>query len=133
LQSAQGGLFGTTTGGGKLGDSYGCGTVFQMTPDGQERILHEFTGTPDGCVPWAGVTLDGKGNMFGATYYGGEYGLGTVFMITPSGEETILHSFSGSDGAGPYGGVVLDSSGNIYGTTVGGGAYSAGTIFKITQ
>ncbi len=131
--SPQGGLFGTTQGGGKLGWNGGCGTVFQMTPDGAQRILHEFTGTPDGCGPWAGVSLDAKGNMFGTTYFGGQYGQGAVFMITPSGEETILHSFGGPDGAGPYGGLVLDGSGNIYGAAAFGGASGAGTIFKITQ
>lgn len=131
--SQHGGLFGTTSSGGESGWN-GCGTIFQMTPDGEQRILHEFTSTPsDGCYPEAGVTLDAKGNMFGTTYYGGEYGLGTVFMITPSGEETILHSFTGSDGAGPYGGVVLDSSGNIYGAAAYGGANNSGTIYEITQ
>ena len=125
-----GGLFGTTSSDG----TYHCGTVFQIRSDGGKKILHEFTQTSDGCFPWAGVTLDAKGNIFGTTLYGGEYGFGTVFVITPSGKEKILHSFSnGSDGSSPYGGLVLDGKGNIYGTASSGGAYGAGTIFEITQ
>jgi uncharacterized repeat protein (TIGR03803 family) len=130
--SQKGGLYGTTSSGGKLGWN-GGGTVFQMEPAGEEKIVHEFTGTPDGGYPFAGVTLDTNGNIYGTTYYGGEYGQGSVFMITPSGKETILHSFSGSDGAGPYGGLVLDGSGNIYGAAAFGGAYGAGTLFEIVQ
>ncbi len=124
-----GGLFGTTSTDGK----YGCGTVFQIIPDGKEKILHEFSGTPDGCTLWAGVSLDAKGNIFGTTVGGGEYGFGAVFVITPSGQEKILHSFTGSDGSSPFGGLVVDGKGNIYGTASSGGAYGFGTIFEITQ
>jgi hypothetical protein len=62
-----------------------------------------------------------------------------VYKLTPSGTETILHSFlpNGTDGYEPEAGVVLDKAGNIYGTTsLGGsskncGASGCGTVFKI--
>jgi uncharacterized repeat protein (TIGR03803 family) len=61
-----------------------------------------------------------------------------VFELTPSGTETVLHSFGASgDGLQPVGGLVMDKSGNLYGTTIEGGAYSCGgsgcgTVFKVT-
>jgi hypothetical protein len=41
-------------------------------------------------------------------------GCGTVFKLTPTGKETVLHSFQGSDGANPTAGLVRDSAGNFY-------------------
>src|SRR6266567_357657 len=47
---------------------------------------------------------------------------GTVFKLDTSGNETVLHSFTGSpDGASPYGALVMDTAGNLYGTTTQGG------------
>ncbi len=61
------------------------------------------------------------------------FGLGTVYKLTPSGTETVLHSFAGgSDGATPYGGVILDRKGNLYGTTTDGGSSNAGIVFKVS-
>jgi uncharacterized repeat protein (TIGR03803 family) len=59
-------------------------------------------------------------------------GFGTVFAITTSGKESLLHSFAGgsADGAYPYAGL-LDVSGTLYGTTQSGGAYNGGTLFTI--
>jgi uncharacterized repeat protein (TIGR03803 family) len=67
------------------------------------------------------------------------YGGGTVFSITISGAEKVLHSFgSGSDGKYPYASLI-ELKGKLYGATYEGGAYSAycshngcGTVFSIT-
>jgi uncharacterized repeat protein (TIGR03803 family) len=81
---------------------------------------------------------DKAGNLYGTTTIGGTGFAGTVFKIDPSGNETVLHSFSGADGETPTGGLVLDSAGNLYGTTRNGGGSRAcasggcGVIFKIT-
>jgi uncharacterized repeat protein (TIGR03803 family) len=57
---------------------------------------------------------------------------GTVFKLSPSGKETVLHTFGlGIDGRFPQGGLIADSSGILYGTTLGGGSYGWGTVFKI--
>jgi uncharacterized repeat protein (TIGR03803 family) len=128
-------LYGTTYSGGDYGD----GTVFELAPSGTETILHsfDFNGS-DGYYPDASLVLDGKGNLYGTTTYGGPYGCaedgcGTVFELTPSGEETILHSFGDSgDGSSPYGRLVRNK-GNLYGTTTEGGAYTYyGTVFELT-
>jgi uncharacterized repeat protein (TIGR03803 family) len=102
--------------------------------------LYTFTGIPDGSYPTGTLLRDNGGNLYGTTQGGGNsscmvefiYGCGTVFEISSSGKETILHTFTNtSDGGGPVSGVVLDTSGDIYGTTNYGGTGQAGTIFKI--
>jgi uncharacterized repeat protein (TIGR03803 family) len=81
---AAGNLYGTTVGGG----TYGYGTVFELTPIAgggwTERVLHNFNndGT-DGAYPYGGLIFDGAGNLYGTTAWGGTYGNGTVFEITP--------------------------------------------------
>jgi len=78
--------------------------------------------------------MDSSGNLYGTTDAGGASGDGTVFKVDSSGNETVLHSFTGgSDGAGPYETVLLrDSSGNFYGTTESGGTNGFGSIFQMT-
>lgn len=137
-----GNLYGTTYGGGFTnciiqGSKEGCGTVFKVAPSGKETVLYRFAGGTDGANPVAGLTPDKQGNLYGTTFYGGTYNLGTVFKLDSSGNETILHSFGeGKDGQNPAAGVILDKEGNIYGTTEYGGAYSNattdGTIFEIS-
>jgi uncharacterized repeat protein (TIGR03803 family) len=124
-----GNLYGTTEGGGP----FDYGTVFKVTPSGAETVLHLFTGGADGGQPLAGLVRDKKGNLFGTTRSSGATGFGTVFKITPSGVEKVLHSFSGNgeDGAYPYAGLVMDSQGTFYGTTLSGGLYGAGVVYKI--
>jgi uncharacterized repeat protein (TIGR03803 family) len=86
----------------------------------------------DGANPIAGAVRDAAGNLYGTTEYGGAFGYGTVFKLTPSGTETILHSFDlNADGAYPLARLVL-YRGNLYGTTVNGGAYVDGTVFEVT-
>lgn len=124
-----GNLYGTTNGGGL----YSYGTVFELAPSGKETILWSFGNGTDGANPIAGVIRDAKGNLYGATEYGGDYNQGTVFELTPSGAEKVLWSFgSGTDGANPIGGVIFGKKGKLYGTTANGGAYSDGTVFELT-
>jgi uncharacterized repeat protein (TIGR03803 family) len=98
----------------------------------KEETIYSFRGSPDGANPYGGVAQDSAGNLYGTTYQGGHYNLGTVFKLDTAGKETVLHSFGGQqDGAYPMGvTLVLDSAQNLYGTTSdGGGGY--GVIFKM--
>ncbi len=111
LDSA-GNLYGTTYNGGLSGN----GVVFKVGPSVQETVLYSFTGSTDGANPYAGVTMDAVGNLYGTTYNGGYHGFGVVFKLSASGQQTVVYSFGGAiQGAIPYAGVVLDSAGNIYG------------------
>ena len=180
----EGTFYGTTTRGGTYDTvSGGAGTVFGMTRDGKERVLHSFGSGHDGSLPssslsWIeanlyGTTYEGgaygrnggsgtafsvnstteqvlynfakhsgrhpsgrligvNGTLYGTTERGGKYDGGTVFSLSTSGVEQVLHSFgSGSDGKLPYAGVV-DVGGTLYGTTKEGGAYNEGTVFALS-
>lgn len=131
LDSA-GNLYGTTVKGG----SSDLGTVFQLDPHGKQTVLHAFTGGQDGSFSYTYGSLlrDPAGNFDGTTLAGGSSNQGTVFKVDTSGNETVLHSFSGgSDGGFPYAGLILDKKGNLYGTTYQGGASSQGVVFKLTS
>ena len=111
-----------------------------------EIVLHSFDGQGgDGSRPFlVTLVLDKSGHLFGTTSLGGTHYLGrggTVFEVTPSGTETVLHSFDTSgDGCYPFATLILDSDGNLYGTTQQGGAYGncypsfkgCGTVFELT-
>jgi uncharacterized repeat protein (TIGR03803 family) len=104
-----------------------------------EKVLHSFSGSPDGADPAASLVLDGLGNLYGTTYDGGAFGYGTVFELTRSEgwTEKILYSFGAApDGENPRGGLVFDKAGNLYGTTEHGGPFSGedgyGTVFELS-
>jgi uncharacterized repeat protein (TIGR03803 family) len=137
----KGNLYGTTFQGGTgtCPDLSGCGVVFKVTPKGKETVLHSFTGGTDGAAPFAAVTMDTKGNLYGTTGYGGgatacgQIGCGTVFEIARGGTEKVLWAFNGTTtGSMPLAGVIADKKGNLYGTTEGGGVFNSGEIFKVT-
>ena len=135
LINVNGTLYGTTNYGGK----YDSGTVFSMTTAGSEKVLHSFKGGADGSNPQSGL-LDVNGKLYGTTAYGGGlggsgclgYGCGTVYRVSLTGAEKVLHSFAGgSDGADPMAGL-LDVNGTLYGTTAGGGSSTSGTVYSMT-
>jgi uncharacterized repeat protein (TIGR03803 family) len=102
--------------------------------DSTYTVLHQFAGgANDGAGSGANVTIDGDGNVYGTTDFGGSHDDGTVFKLTSGGTQTILHSFAGSDGEGPDGGVIVTNKGAIYGTAGGGGAHGNGVLFAISK
>jgi len=128
VRDTAGNLYGTTI----FGGTSGHGTVFKITPTGEEKVLHSFGAEPDGANPYALLVLDEQGNLYGTTYAGGAHGQGTVFEVTKTGTEKVLYSFGGTHGANPYAALVRDTQGNLYGTTYAGGAHGQGTVFKLT-
>lgn len=84
---ASGNLYGTTVEGGHRGCDGHCGTVYKLTPnpDGGwiRTVLYRFLGGEDGGNPNSGLLLDGLGNIYGTAQFGGAYGLGVVYQITP--------------------------------------------------
>src|ERR1700722_8463806 len=98
-----------------------------------EVVLHNFGGvSPNGSDPYAGLMIDPAGNFYGTTVHGGVAGQGVVFKLSPTGQQTVLYSFTGgNDGGQPNAGVVKDSAGNFYGTTYAGGAAGVGVVYKL--
>jgi uncharacterized repeat protein (TIGR03803 family) len=133
LRDSAGNLYGTTNYGGDLtcNPPLGCGVIFKLDTTGVETVLHEFTGTPDGAFPVAALIQDAIGNFYGTTSTGGTANLGTIFKLDTAGNETVLHSFTGSDGSYPDTSLILDSSGTLYGTAYNGGAAGLGVVFKL--
>ena len=128
---ADGSLYGSTSGGG----ASGLGTIFRYDPSsGVTTVLHSFSGAPaDGDSPSCRLRVGNDGNLYGVTFNGGYFDLGTFFRITPAGLLTVLYSFSGgADGQGPNSSLLVTSKGDFYGTTVAGGGTNNGTIYKIT-
>jgi uncharacterized repeat protein (TIGR03803 family) len=87
IWDGKGNLYGITAAGGGTGcDGSGCGTVFNMSPRSNGKwaytVLYRFNGD-DGSLPEAGLIRDAKGNLYGATFYGGAHGTGVVFEVTP--------------------------------------------------
>lgn len=132
-------FYGVTQGGG----DQNLGTIFKISSIGVFSILHNFTANEGGRA-FASLLLGGDGNFYGTTSIGADFscnpphGCGAVFRVTPQGQLTILHTFSGPEGYNPYGQLVQATDGNFYGTTFQGGFETlcdegCGTIFQISS
>jgi uncharacterized repeat protein (TIGR03803 family) len=150
IRDASSNFYGTTAGGGgstACPDEGGCGTVFKLSPRGAETVLYRFTGGADGAFPAATLIRDGTGNLYGTAPAGGAQSsacpgigagdlagtCGVVFELSPTGAESVLHSFTGEDGANPLGGLIQDAEGNLYGTAQYGGASGNGVVFELVR
>jgi len=126
VQDKAGNLYGTT---GDCGFNDG-GTIWKVSKNGKETILHNFAeSTSDGCRPYGGVARDSKGNLYGITYACGANGGGALYELSTSGGLTVLHSFDFSDGADPIGEVLLTAKGILFGTTYAYGGDGYGTVW----
>jgi uncharacterized repeat protein (TIGR03803 family) len=137
-------LYGTTAEGGAKGClGAGCGTVFSVTTSGKEQVLYRFPGGKGGGIPTGGVIAI-RNVLYGTTEYGGQASLcvnecGTVFALSESGSETVLHYFTGGrDGFLPDGALIAIGD-SLFGTTQSGGrgwpaGYGCcGTVFSVSK
>jgi uncharacterized repeat protein (TIGR03803 family) len=156
VADSAGNLYGTTRTGGNCGVG-SCGTVFELSPDGSgwsQKTLYTFcqkSQCADGYEPGTGpLVLDKAGNIYGTTSFGGftnqgncRAGCGVVFKLDPSGDETVLYSFTdATDGANPIAGLYTDDKGDLFGTAQiggdlncpapGGKGYGCGVVFELT-
>ena len=144
LIDVKGTLYGTTSSGGTSNN----GVVYSLGTSGAYKVLYSFKGGADGSNP-TGTLLNVKGTLYGVTYGGGtgcsygDNGCGTVYSVTKSGLEKVLHTFQGApDGALPVAGLI-DVNGTLYGATTWGGiapgstkgdcpVFSCGTVYSIS-
>ena len=99
-------------------------------------VLHSFSGHADGGSPYAGITFDQQGRIYGTTTYGGSHGDGVVYRLERQGEGwsfSPIYTFGSSrvDGINPLAGVVFGPDGLLYGTTSEGGTEGYGTVFSL--
>ncbi|MDB5326935.1 MAG: hypothetical protein JWM57_2504 [Phycisphaerales bacterium] len=124
-----------------LGNLYGTnwgqpgsidGQVFKYNLASQTlTTIAKFDRKTTGANPYAGVTLDAAGNIYGSTQYGGTSDIGLVFKITPgSSVITPITSFTHAFGGLSSSELTLDAAGNIYGSGTGTGN-DFGAIFRI--
>jgi uncharacterized repeat protein (TIGR03803 family) len=152
VADAAGNLYGATAAGGSGNLPLcwqACGIVFELSPDSsggwtKTTILNFGLVPTDGTYPGGNLVMDAAGNLYGVTEYGGAFGWGTVFELSPQfgggWKETILYNFGKTAAGGelPKGGVVFDKQGNLYGTTTWGGHNSTtcssgcGTVFELS-
>jgi uncharacterized repeat protein (TIGR03803 family) len=128
VQWTDGSFYGMTRGGGV----HSNGTAFKITTNGVLTTLVQFTGGADGGAPVGGLILAQDGNFYGAAQTGGDYGFGTVFRLTPSGQLTTVFAFANTNGANPASTLTLGSDSRLYGSTTSGGAHGNGTVFQMT-
>lgn len=138
---AKGALYGTTV----VGGDYSYGAVYKLAPglgSWKASILYEFTGY-NGRSPIDGVIMDKTGALYGATYYDGPAGAGTVFKLTQppvpntAWSHEYLRNFAGINMSYPSGPLISDAKGTLYGTvregrTTGGTATHMGAVFSLT-
>jgi len=154
IMDAAGNLYGTTAGGGSNScDQFtlGCGTVFKLSPGTggwTETIIHSFQNNGrDGFYTLAPLVMDRRGNLYGATQFGGgsaqcqvrglTEGCGVVFKLIPSSAgvwpEHILYTFTGGTGPSqPNSALAFDTAGNIYGETALT-SQSDGSVYRLTR
>jgi uncharacterized repeat protein (TIGR03803 family) len=126
-------LYGITSSGG----AQGGGTVFEATSTGMVTTLHAFASSQGGLFAWGDLLRADDGNFYGTTYGSpGPFAApSNAYRMTPEGEVTTLHAFTGAQGAGtnPRAGLAQGTDGDFYGTTVwGGSATNSGTVFKVS-
>jgi uncharacterized repeat protein (TIGR03803 family) len=135
VRDAAGNFYGNALVAGDPSCAYGsgCGVIFKVDPNGKETILHTFHDGTDGAFSYGTMVLDAAGNLYGTTRLGGDpsCSCGVVFKLDPSGQFTVLHTFTGQGFVSPFAGLVQDAAGNLYGTTSGGGTSLEGTVFKL--
>ncbi len=126
-------LYGTTMRGGPADR----GVIYRISVSGDYQVLYTFPGlgpfneqglaTNDiGANPRSGLLLAADGNFYGTAYQGGQYGSGTLYRATVSGnaaDVTVVHAFKGwsFDAGYPLATPVEDAAGNFYGTSEKGG------------
>ncbi len=123
-----GGLWGTTTNGGR---NYGTTFIFDL--DGNTYGSYPFSGA-NGQNIYGGINDWG----YGATYWGGGSGEGEVYDMFPMGHIKGIHSFITTNmfGYNPMGELVTATVGGVptmYGTTSAGGAGGDGTVYALSQ
>jgi uncharacterized repeat protein (TIGR03803 family) len=121
-------LYGTCSEGG----TFGAGSVFSCTTEGEYTLLHSFSTPLHGSFPKSGL-VDGEDDFFyGVTELGAAEGFGSVYRVDSEGNFDLIKAMSyTSDGANSVSNLTLLDDGSFVGTCRTGGTSDFGTIFNI--
>jgi uncharacterized repeat protein (TIGR03803 family) len=122
-----GSLYGTAFAGGVNNG----GVAWMLSPPAAGKtawgrtLLWQFGAGSDGFSPTGGLVADSAGALYGTTSFGGAYGDGAVFKLTPpvagskAWTETLLYSpnLLAGQGANPGSNLAFDQAGDLIGTT----------------
>lgn len=138
ILDAKGNVYGTTGDGGtgSACQDEGCGTVFELTPEGggtwKKAVLYSFSYS-DGGAP-TGIIFDAAGSFYGLTEVGGTYGDGVAYELSPAPggdwKGSVLYDFYGPWGAGPCGGPMFYGR-DLYAAAIAGGEYGDGVALEL--
>jgi hypothetical protein len=153
VADSAGNYYGTTLVGGRYSgpcSPVGCGTVFEISPNGSGgwifNTIYRFKGEPDGAKPSSNLIFDSKGDLYGTTRAGGLggcgidiFGCGTVFKLSPSKSgvwaESVIYDAPADASKQMPEHLAFDSAGNLYGTLFSRQAtcpvYNCGYVFKL--
>ena len=127
--------------GSTIASSGYSGVIFDLTPSNNGWTYSVLAKIPDKYYggPYAPLTLDAQGNLYGTVADAGQRNPGAVFELTRNGSGwmfTSLHDFTGPpDGSEPMSTVAIAPNGKLYGTTYyggNGGGLGPGTVWEIT-
>jgi uncharacterized repeat protein (TIGR03803 family) len=84
-------------------------------------------------LPYGLITQGRDGNLYSSTKFSQDANdNGGVFLVSPSGTESVSYKFLPTDGTSCNAGVDLGSDGNFYGVCFSGGPGSQGIVYKVT-
>jgi uncharacterized repeat protein (TIGR03803 family) len=136
MLSSDANFYGTAAGGGTFQgqscQSFGCGTIFRLTPAGAFTVLHTVNGTSDGSDV-SSLTLASDGNFYGpASFFNGAGApiFGGIFRMTPNGDFTMIHNFPFPQV--PVSALVQAPNGLLYGAAVHYQSNGVASIFQIS-
>jgi uncharacterized repeat protein (TIGR03803 family) len=133
---ANGILYGTTDTGG----AYGSGNAYSIeASNGTQTVLYSFGAYAGDAYSPYGLMRDSSNNLYGTSTYGGAYGLGAIFELSPPSAgggawtEAILYSSKNNSVTGyePGPSLIQDYQGSIWGTMSLGGTNTYGNIYRL--
>jgi len=133
-----GGLYGSTRAGGStFGDprsynSFGFGTIFKITTNGDFTLLHNFTGGADGVSPFFNSQLMSDDYLYAV---GSDIinGLSQVLKILPDGTVNIFTTLAPTIGLAHISPLMESRDGIFYGASMTGGIFNNGGVYKVSR
>jgi uncharacterized repeat protein (TIGR03803 family) len=128
IQASDGCLYGLA-GTDRIVNGARAGLIFQIDRAHRLRIVEQFQ-YEEGTGRMSPLMQSSDGMLYGTTYFGGEYGHGTIYRLNAASELEVVHAFT--DSGGSDGPLLEASDGNLYGTTEYGGV-GKGSVYRLSR